>query len=214
MKPSKIALTLTAALWLPLSALAQDTTTPTDDTDDNAAQTNEGTPPAADQGLSTGEPVVQGNEVGQTYTQEKNGDWELRCIRTEEGNDPCQMYQLISDDEGTPVAEFSLFRLPEGNRAQAGATVVVPLETALQQQVTIAVDGGNARRYPFSFCNQVGCYARIGLTPEDVSIFKRGASATMTIVPALAPEQKVALPISLTGFTATFDKVSVLDPNR
>lgn len=161
--------------------------------------------------LSLGEDANATPAVGQPYTAEKIGDWDLRCVKTEDGNDPCQMYQLLSDDTEAPIAEVSLFRLPEGGRAQAGATIVVPLETSLQQQITITVDTGKARRYPFSFCNQVGCYARIGLTADDINAFKRGNAAKVTIVPVAAPDQKVNVTLSLSGFTAAFDKVSVIE---
>lgn len=160
--------------------------------------------------LSLGEDADQPNQLGQTYTGETIGSWEMKCIRTEEEQDPCQMYQLLEDGEGNAVAEFSLFRLPAGGKATAGATIVVPLETALPQQLNIAVDGGKARRYPYAFCNPVGCYARLGLTEADVNAFKRGNKAVITIVPALAPDQKVELDLSLDGFTASFDKASVI----
>jgi invasion protein IalB len=77
--------------------------------------------------------------------------------------------------------------------------------------LTVAVDGGKARRYPYAFCNPVGCYVRLGLTADDVAAFKRGKEAIITIVPALAPDQQVKLTLSLDGFTASFDKSSVID---
>jgi invasion protein IalB len=201
-----LGLALAGALALSSTAIAQDT----------SAQT-EAEPPA-EQGsgiasqLSMGTDADTPSDIGQGYTKEKNGDWELRCLRTEvPENDPCQMYQLMDDGEGIPVAEFSLFRLPGDGPAKAGATVIVPLETSLQDQLTIRVDGGNAKRYPFLFCNPLGCYARIGLTEADVAAFKRGSEAKLTIVPALAPDQNVELTLSLNGFTATYDKSSVLD---
>jgi invasion protein IalB len=58
----------------------------------------------------------------------------------------------------------------------------------------------------------VGCYVRLGLTPEDVDAFKRGNEAVITIVPALALDQQVTIAISLSGFTASYGKVSVLNP--
>lgn len=119
------------------------------------------------------------------------------------------MYQLLTDNEGTPVAEVSIFRLPQGGRAVAGATIIVPLETSLPQQLTMEVDGGQARRYPYAFCNPIGCYSRVGLVAEEVAQFRRGANAKLTIVPALAPDQKVELNMSLNGFTASFDKTSI-----
>ncbi|MEM9969134.1 MAG: invasion associated locus B family protein [Pseudomonadota bacterium] len=162
--------------------------------------------------LSFGEDADKDPELGKPYTAEVIGDWEMRCIKTEQDADPCQMYQLLVDDQQAPVAEISLFRLPDGGQAEAGATIIVPLETALPQQLTIAVDGGNARRYPYAFCNSVGCYVRLGLTSADVEAFKRGNQAMITIVPALAPDQQVQLPLSLAGFTASYDKVSIIEP--
>ena len=193
---------LTTALVLPAALMAQTTDTET-------AETETPTPSIEDQ-LSLGEDASQ-PQVGETYTAEKNGDWDLRCIKAEDGvEEPCQMYQLMSDSEGTPVAEISIFRLPEGGRAVAGATIVAPLETSLPQQVTIQVDGNAARRYPFAFCNSIGCYSRVGLVAEEVAAFRAGSAATLTIVPALAPDQKVELTMSLSGFTASFDKITVI----
>lgn len=156
------------------------------------------------QELSLGEPT--GPQVGETYVAASFGDWAQRCQKAPEGQqDPCSLYQLLTDEDDAPVAELSLFRLPEGSRAIAGATIVAPLETLLPQQLTLAVDGGEARRYPFSFCNAGGCIARIGFTQAEVDQFKRGASATLRLVPAAAPTEEVILTVSLAGFTAGYD---------
>ena len=185
---------------------AQETVKPAED--ETAAPQTE-TASDVESQLSLGEDANAVPVVGQPYTKEIIGDWEMRCIKAEEGaKDPCQMYQLLDDGDGTPVAEFSLFRLPDGGKAKAGATVVVPLETSLPQQLTITVDGSSSRRYPYAFCNPVGCYARIGLTADDLAGFKRGNTAMITILPAVAQDQKVELPLSLTGFTAAYDQVS------
>ncbi len=165
--------------------------------------------PAAD--LSMGAPVEGGPpQVGEPYIREAFGDWSMRCLKAEEGSaDPCQLYQLLMDADGNAVAEISMFPLPEGGEAAAGATIVAPLETLLTQQVTISVDGANSRRYPFTFCNRAGCVARVGFTAEEVAQFKAGATASMRIVPAAAPDQEVVLNISLVGFTAGFDGTDV-----
>ncbi|MEX0369727.1 MAG: invasion associated locus B family protein [Tateyamaria sp.] len=207
MRTSLIALSV--ALFLPLGAMAQSTETPAENAETTTEDTENSTVGnAIEDQLSLGEDA-SAPRVGETYTAEEIGDWEMRCIKTEDGNDPCQMYQLMSDEQGTPVAEISIFRLPEGGRAVAGATIIVPLETSLPQQLTLEVDGGQARRYPFAFCNQIGCYSRVGLVADEVAQFRRGANAKLTIVPALAPDQKVELNMSLAGFTASFDKTSV-----
>ena len=193
---------LTTALVLPAALLAQTT-------DTEATETETPGTSIEDQ-LSLGEDASV-PQVGETYTAETNGDWAVRCIKAEEGvEEPCQMYQLMSDSEGTPVAEISIFRLPEGGRAVAGATIVVPLETSLPQQLTMQVDNGTTRRYPYAFCNTIGCYSRVGLVAEEVAAFRAGNAATLTIVPAMAPDQEVELTLSLSGFTASFDKTTII----
>ena len=209
------ALPLCAALALtaPMTAFAQTAT------EEDTPQTEEQQPQPGTSGnasqieeqLSLGEDADKDPDLGKPYTKKEIGSWEMRCIKTEEEVDPCQMYQLLADGEGAPVAEVSLFRLPDGGQAKAGATVVVPLETALPAQLTLSVDGGKARRYPYAFCNPVGCYVRMGLTDADIGAFKRGKEAVLTIVPALAPDQEVKLTLSLDGFTASYDEVSVIE---
>lgn len=164
--------------------------------------------PAADN-LSMGETVAQENGPGTTYTKDVHGDWEVRCIRAPEGQkDRCELYQLLQDGDGNSVAEITLFGLPPGQQAAAGATIVTPLLTLLTQQITLQVDDGTAKRYPFTWCGQVGCYARVGFTADEIAAFKRGNTAKITIVPVAAPDTTVELPVPLSGFTAGFDAVN------
>jgi invasion protein IalB len=187
---------LLIALAMSFPAFAQDAAAPADTTE--AA-------PAADNGLSMGAPVTDGPAIGETFTRETFGDWQLRCIKSEDGKDPCQLYQLLRDSTDNAVAEINLFLLPEGAQAFAGATVVTPLETLLTEQIRLTVDGGAARRYPFNFCAQVGCISRMGFTDDEITQFKRGAAAQFRIVPASAPNAEVLVNVSLKGFTAGFE---------
>jgi len=142
---------------------------------------------------------------GEPYVREVFGDWALRCLVAEVGEDPCQMYQLLLDPSDNPVAEISIVPLADGGPAVAGVVAVVPLETLLTEQLTLSIDGGEARRYAFNFCNRAGCVARFGLTDEQVAFLKRGASGVLSIVPAAVPDRQINLTMSLIGFTAGFD---------
>ncbi len=159
-------------------------------------------------GLSLGEPVQNGPEIGEQYIAETFGDWGLRCLKTEAETDPCQLWQLLRDNDGNAVAEIAINPLPAQGRAVAGANLIVPLETYLTEQVTIQVDQSKGRQYPFAFCTQIGCVARIGLTAEDIAAYKAGAGAVVRIVPFAAPDQNVILPLSLTGFTAGYNALT------
>ena len=170
-----VALALACAAPAALFAQTTETTTAEEEVKPQAGAT------AIEEQLSLGEDADKDPEIGKPYTKEVIGSWEMRCIKGADGTEPCQMYQLLDDGQGAPVAEISLFRLPDGGKAAAGATIVVPLETALPQQLTISVDGGKARRYPYAFCNPVGCYVRLGLTAADIAVFKRGKEAVIEI---------------------------------
>jgi len=168
----------------------------------------EGQAPAVG-GLSMGEPVAPGDAaLGAPYVKAEHGEWDIRCIRTESGNDPCQLYQLLKDEQGNAVAEFTLFPLvPAQGEAVAGGNIISPLETLLPEGVTLAVDGSEARRFPFHFCTEVGCVARVGYAAADIENFKRGSEATVGIVPVVAAGQRISLKVSLSGFTAAYDAI-------
>jgi invasion protein IalB len=182
-----------------LPVIAQETT-PEAPAEQLSMGAEAGAAPAA---LKTKETAV----VGEGYLAGNFDLWEQRCEKTAEGVDPCQLFQLLKDADGNAVAEFSLFGLPPGGQAAAGATIVAPLETLLTANIAIVIDAGKGKLYPFTFCTQVGCVARIGFTAAEVEQFKKGAKATMTIVPAVAPDEKVNLDISLKGFTAGYEAV-------
>ena len=167
--------------------------------------------PAQDaaQDLSRGEPVAQANPDG-AFILEQHGDWDIRCLDNGDLPDVCRLYQLLKDQNGVDVAEFTMFHLG-GSDVEAATNVITPLETLLTQQLTLYVDGANGRRYPFSFCDPVGCYVRAGFTAEDIALFKRGAKAQLEIYPVLNPQTPVQLDVSLTGFTKAYERITELN---
>ncbi|MEO0677492.1 MAG: invasion associated locus B family protein [Pseudomonadota bacterium] len=157
------------------------------------------------EGLSLGETIVNGRAIGEEYIAATFDDWAHRCVTTEDGDDPCNAYQLLLDNEGNSVAEISLVPLAAQGQAVAGGTIVTPLETLLMRQISLQIDSGAVRRYPFTFCTRSGCISRVGFTTDDVAAMKAGSGATITIVPAGSPDTPVVLEMSLTGFTAAYD---------
>jgi invasion protein IalB len=162
--------------------------------------------PPAGAGLPLGEEV---SDSGSSYVADTFGDWTKLCERAGEGGeDPCGLVQLLEDAEGNPLAEMTIVQLPPGGEAVAAATVLTPLGTVLPQQITMRVDDGTPRRYPFLFCDVSGCYARFGLTAAVVESFRRGTAGTLTISSMMAPDQPIDLTISLSGFTAGYGTLS------
>ena len=148
------------------------------------------------------------DQTGSYYLKSEHGDWAIRCIRAGQGKDPCELYKLLTDDDDSPVAELTLIPLANGEVA-AGATLVAPLETDLIAGLGFQVDNGERRGYPFSFCAPVGCIARLGFTEQELTGMKRGATASVELLPFGGDrENPVDLDFSLSGFTAAFDELA------
>lgn len=142
-------------------------------------------------------------QVGDLFARESHGDWQVRCFKAPEGQaDQCQLFQRMVRPDGTPFVDMNFFNPPEGSGVVGGGTLVAPLQVLLTAGVVISIDGAPPRRYPFSFCDQNGCFARMGFTEGEMLGFKEGTSAEIILVPALAPDQQVTTTMSLAGFTA------------
>ncbi|MDP3961470.1 MAG: invasion associated locus B family protein [Pseudorhodobacter sp.] len=206
-------LALGLCLGLGAMALAQDTTAPATTAPEAPATTAPVDPAAAAATATPAPDAAPADGVGTMYVAATNGDWEQRCIRAEDGSDPCQMYQLLKDENGNAVAEMTILVLPDGQQAAAGSQIMVPLETLLTEQLILQIDSSPAKIYPFTWCGAQGCVARIGFTDTDIAALKKGANATITIVPVVAPDQKVKLNVSLKGFTAAYDAAALTKGN-
>ena len=105
--------------------------------DDLNMGTESNTPPA---------PLTQEAAAeGQIYQLATFEAWSQRCTKMKDGSDPCELYQLLKDKDGTNVAEISMFALPAGGKAAAGATIIAPLETLLTANLSVSVDGSKAK---------------------------------------------------------------------
>lgn len=225
-----LALSLGLVAATGLAALAQETTTPpaadattpTPDATIPIPSTGNATTPPADgaapadqlaigtEAVPPGLPTQADAEVNGLYLAANFDSWEQRCVKTADGADPCQLYQLLKDTDGNSVAEISLFDLPAGGEAAVGATVIVPLETLLTANLRIGVDSANPKIYPFTYCTLQGCVARIGFTADELAALKKGIVAKVTIVPAVAPDKTVSLDMSLKGFTKGYETIKAL----
>jgi len=168
--------------------------------------------PAAAQdagGYSTGQPVGEAAQPGQperpkVYVRDTFDDWQVQCLPLAEGNERCELYQLLRDAGGNPVAEIRVGQIPPGSNIVAGATVLTPLGTLLTQQLRFQVDSGEARIYPYSVCTQQGCVARLGFTAPELGALEKGNVAVVTIVAAANTKEPVSLNVPLKGFSKAY----------
>jgi invasion protein IalB len=159
-------------------------------------------------GLSLGKPLETIREPGEIYLAGSKGDWNVRCVTANPGEiDKCEIQQLLFLNENSPIADISIFKLPEGERAVAAANVMVPLETLLTKKFRFAFSEESVKEFPYSFCNQHGCLVRMGLLEEDIEAMKKGSSSDLSITHISSPEDSINLSLSLNGFTAAFDTI-------
>lgn len=170
------------------------------------AQSQETETAPAENGLDLG---TTGPRVGEQFVRETSGDWEISCIKAQTGEDPCAMVQILNGQQGEPLAEVTIGKLPEGGAAVAWANVIVPLETLLQAQLALSIDGAPRKLYNYHHCVPVGCIAQLGFSQPEIDAMKSGSKAVVSLVPARFPDQVLQMEMSLNGFTAAFDGLSV-----
>ena len=142
------------------------------------------------------------------YIKERIKDWNLKCIEPIDSIERCEANQIIFNQKQQPVAEISIFKLPKGQIAAAAATIIVPLETALNEGLVLEMQDLEPKKYQFKFCNSIGCYSQIGLTIEELEALKSKGKASIFLKHLSSGDQQIVIPISLSGFTTTFFKAT------
>lgn len=146
-------------------------------------------------------------------------DWQVICTRvrlSETDEDTfCEMYQLMREATGQPIAEISIAALALGGEIVAGATITTPLETFLPTGLgfRIGAEAEQMRIEPFRVCTALGCIVRMGLSPVELRAMQAGSEAFVTIAPFLAIDQPIDIAVSLRGFTAAYQDLRARTPN-
>ncbi len=205
-----LALALALGLIAPL-AQAQDTAAPAaepaaPEAAAPAAPAPETAAPAA--APEAAAPAASAEGPGTLYTAKTVDSWQVQCLRTEDGKDPCEMFQLLKDADGNKVASISVMAFPDNGDAAAGATIATPLETLLSPGLSLQIDTAEPVRMPFHHCDAGSCYANFALTSDQLGRLKKGNAIKMAVVPLYAPDKPVDLQISLKGFTAAYDAIA------
>ena len=158
--------------------------------------------------LSIDDSMTGETQQTEPYIKERIKDWNLKCIEPIDSIERCEANQIIFNQKQQPVAEISIFKLPKGQIAAAAATIIVPLETALNEGLVLEMQDLEPKKYQFKFCNSIGCYSQIGLTIEELEALKSKGKASIFLKHLSSGDQQIVIPISLFGFTTTFSKAT------
>jgi invasion protein IalB len=143
-----------------------------------------------------------GAEAPLDLTERQFQDWILRCGRSEQGPEVCEMQQEQTDDDGQPIMAVAVGTVP--GTSDLGLLVMLPLGILLPPGVTLLVDGGAETPLEVKLCERRGCRIEKLVEPELLNRLKAGRQATV-VFQALDPQgrpQRLGVPISLLGFTA------------
>jgi invasion protein IalB len=145
-------------------------------------------------------PLVQAANPGDRFK-----DWTVGCDKLPgTTQERCFIYQTVATkDKDQPVLQMSVGYLPgEDGKDSPAAFLTLPLGIALPPGIGFKVDDGKIARIQFERCIPTGCVAGFPLDDPSLVQFKKGAKMEVRFHDGVGI---VAVPISLSGFTAGFD---------
>jgi invasion protein IalB len=130
------------------------------------------------------------------------GDWIVRCFPIQSPS-PCDMFQEEDSQVGHQrVLSLSLAYVPSMDRH--AFQIVVPLDIAIQQGMTIQTDSLTSQVFNYRRCDRNGCYVE---TPVESSLVEAlGKAGPVGYINIVADGGKsFHIKFSLKGFSAAHD---------
>lgn len=151
--------------------------------------------------LSVAGAVQAGPEHGQTF---KN--WTTRCEQSPDTSvERCFIFQnLVLKESGRRLVHMAVGYLAANG--EAAAVITMPLGISLPPGATISVDGGMPEAIVIERCDANGCVGAVALSDQLVAALKRGREAHISFHDA--SRRRIAVPVSLLGFTAGFNSLN------
>lgn len=153
--------------------------------------------------------LAQTADVSPTSLTETYGQWVVRCVTpaAAEGAEPttqiCEMSQELRQRETNQrVLAVSLQQRKEEG---ASLTIVAPFGLLLSEGVKIEVGEVKLLNAAFRTCLSAGCVAVADLAQADIDVLAAGETATVLM--ADTNNQELRINVSLTGFTAAWNRL-------
>ncbi|MGK6313860.1 invasion associated locus B family protein [Neorhizobium sp. DT-125] len=194
---ASLAVMLAAALSLPAFA-QQPAPRPTPQPAQGSAQQPSGTPGVPAQQPSPQPPKPPGN------VRENHGAWSIICDRPAGAStEQCALMQnVIAEDR--PEVGLSVVILKTADRKAKILRILAPLGVLLKDGMELYVDNNNIGRAYFTRCFSEGCYVEVEIDDELMRILRAGKAAVFALRES-ADQDRVGIPIELTGFGEGYD---------
>lgn len=139
-------------------------------------------------------------------------DWEVHCIK---GTDTCAMQQVGSTAQEERALYITIQRVKntpsaDGRAIPAVISALAPLGVLIPYGLRAVIDAGDPTGMPFERCGPAGCVASAPMSDQTVTRMKKGNR----IVFKFALDREIDVPISLSGFTAAYNSLTPIEPQR
>lgn len=136
--------------------------------------------------------------------RENHGAWSIICDRPAGASaDQCALMQnVIAEDR--PEVGLSVVILKTADRKARILRILAPLGVLLKDGMELYVDNNNIGRAYFTRCFSEGCYVEVEIDEELMRILRAGKAAVFALRES-ADQDRVGIPIELTGFGEGYD---------
>jgi invasion protein IalB len=134
-----------------------------------------------------------------------HNDWQIRC-ETPPGasGEQCALVQSVTAED-RPNVGLTVIILRTADQKNWILRVFAPLGVLLEKGIGLTVDQNYIGSAKFERCLQNGCVSNVQLDDKLLAQLKSGKSARFDIYQT--PEEGIGLPLSLSGFSAGFDRL-------
>lgn len=134
-----------------------------------------------------------------------HNDWQIRC-ETAPGapGEQCALVQSVTAED-RPNVGLTVIILKTADQKTRILRVFAPLGVLLSKGVGLNIDQNFIGSANFERCLQNGCMANVQMDEKLIAQLKSGKQAIFLIYQT--PEEGIGIPLSLSGFSAGFDRL-------
>jgi invasion protein IalB len=144
---------------------------------------------------------------GASTLQETYQDWRVACSQRDKAP-ACTISQDQTQQNGQRLLAVEMQMRPDGS---AIATFLLPFGIVLDSGITPNVDDQPPLKpVRFRTCLPTGCIALLQIDPATLAKLRVGSRLNLKVT--ADPDKALSFPVSLHGFSAAIDRVTVLSP--
>ncbi len=142
------------------------------------------------------------------YVKTTQQSWQVKCLRPIKkdaaSKEQCFMVQENADEDD-PSISASIVILETAPKSFS-IRITVPLGVFLPKALKLKIDDKDVGSVPYIYCFAAGCLVESTMPDILTDKFKKGQTASLTFF--AANQQKLEMPISLSGFTKAYKILS------